>query len=357
MTDVFILGILILLVLAAVFLFWYFARQFKVLQRSAGEDDQRLFLQIIENLRKEIRSSSGEQRQEMLKTLTLLENKFTNFNKSVDAKIAENTRILGERLDNAARVIGSVKGELGKVQEIRGAVDSLTNFLRHNKRRGDFGEEGLRDMLSEALPAEKFALQFAFRNGEKVDAVIKTKNGFIPVDSKFPLENFERLTQTTDLKLQAGFRQKFQNDVKKHVDAIAQKYVRPDEGTTDFAVMYLPAESLFNEASESGEVCKYARLKKVQLVSPNSFFYFLRVILVAYQSERFAENAKRVLSLIAGVRVEAAKFGEGLTLTAKHLNHANLKMQESLTGYQRLEMKIERVEELKEGEQGLKGGG
>lgn len=347
MFDTLIFGILALAIGAIFFALWHLQRKLQDLTKPEDAEKQKIFLQMLENLRKEIRLSSGEQRQEMLKTLTLLENKFTNFNQSVDAKIAENTKILGERLDNAARVIGAVRGELGKMQEIRGAVDSLTNFLRHNKRRGDLGEEGLKEMLNEALPREKFELQFPFRSGEKVDAIIKTKNGLIPVDAKFPLENFEKLTHATEPKIQTSFRLAFQKDVKKHLDAIAQKYLRPDEGTTDFAVMYLPAESLFNEASENVEICKYARAKKIQMVSPSSFFYFLRVILMAYQSERFAENAKQVLHLIAGVKVEATKFGEGLNLTAKHLNHANTKMQESLTSYQKLEMKIERVQELK----------
>ncbi|MCF7846172.1 MAG: DNA recombination protein RmuC [Candidatus Peribacteraceae bacterium] len=320
-------------------------RKFSELQKPSDDNSQKLMLDVIENLRKEINHQGGESRKETMKTLELLESKFANLNQSVDSKLAENTKSLSERLDNAAKVIGAVKGELGKMSEIRGSVESLTNFLKHSKRRGNLGEEGLKEMLAEALPQEKWKLQYQFSSGEAVDAVIETKNGVIPVDSKFPLENFDKMRNSNDDKAAETFRKEFGRDVKKHIDAIAKKYIKPEEGTTDFAVMYLPAESIYNEASENAEISKYARSKNVQLVSPNSFFYFLRVVLIAFQSEKFEENAKKVLSLIAGVKTEAGKFGSTLELTAKHLNNAKKNMDETISGYQKLETKIERVGE------------
>jgi DNA recombination protein RmuC len=153
------------------------------------------------------------------------------------------------------------------------------------------------------------------------------------------------MQQADDEKERDGFRNEFKKDVKRHIDSIGRKYIRPEEGTVDFAIMYLPAESIYNEASENAEIAKYSRSRNVQLVSPNSLFYFLRVVLIAYQSEKFEENAKKVLSLIAGVKQEATKFGEGLELTAKHLSNAKKNMDDTVSGYQKLELKIDRVGE------------
>ena len=325
------------------------------LNKPADEGAQKLMLEVIENLRRDVNNnvsnSTGENRKDMARMAELLEQQFNNLNKSVDSKIGENTRMLGERLDNAAKVIAQTKVELGKMTEIRGSIDSLTNFLKHGKRRGNLGEEGLKEMLAEALPKDKWHLQYAFRGGDTVDAVIETKNGIIPVDSKFPLENFEKMQQAEQPALVESARKEFVKDVKKHIDSISKKYIRPDEGTTDFAVMYVPAESIHYEAAIlNDELNTYARSRRVHMVSPNGLFYFLRVILIAFQSQKFEENAKQVLSLIAGVKQESVKFGEGLELTAKHLNNAKKNMDETVSGYQKLESRIDRVSELSIGE-------
>jgi len=338
--------IFVIVIIFAFFAFAVFLNQkLAELQKPNDSNSQKLMLDVIENLRKEVHHQEGENRKETHKTLELLEKNFASLNKSVDFKMAENTKTLGERLDNAAKVIGAVKGELGKMQEIRGSVESLTSFLRHSKRRGNLGEEGLKEMLTEALPNEKWKFQYSFSSGEMVDAIIETKNGLIPVDSKFPLENFEKMHQAEEKTERDIARKEFAKDVKKHIDAIAKKYIRPEENTVDFAVMYLPAESIYNEASENLDVSRYARSRNVQLVSPNSFFYFLRVVLVAYQSEKFEENAKKVLGLIAGVKQESLKFGENLGVLNRHITNAKTRMDEVSGNYTKLEMKIDRVGE------------
>jgi len=341
--EIYVLPITILV--AFVVFAFFVHRKFAELAKPSDDSSQKLMLDVIENLRKEVHHQSGESQKTTLKTLDLLEAKFANLNKSVDSKLAENTKNLSERLDNAAKVIGAVKGELGKMSEIRGSVESLTNFLKSSKRRGNLGEEGLKEMLAEALPQERWKLQHQFSSGEAVDAIIETKNGIIPVDSKFPLENFDKMRNSNDDKAAEGFRKEFAKDVKKHIDAIAKKYIKPEEGTTDFAVMYLPAESIYNEASENAEVSKHARSKNIQLVSPNSFFYFLRVVLIAFQSEQFEENAKKVLSLIKGVKTEATKFGDNLSVLNRHVTNSKTKMDEVVGGFARLDSKIERVGE------------
>lgn len=349
--------ILLVVVLLALFGLAFFIVQLnqKLVAPKDDSESMRLMLQTIENLRKEVQQSGGENRKELQSrldaTLELLNKQFNQLNKSVDLKISENTKVLGERLDNAAKVIAATNKEMGKISEISGAVENLNNFLRHSKRRGNLGEEGLKEMLGEVLPADKWKLQYAFRGGEVVDAIIDTNNGIIPIDSKFPLENFERLQLAGNKTDEESARKEFGKDVKKHIDAIAKKYIRPDEGTTDFAVMYVPAESVHYEAAiASDELAKYARERRVHLVSPASLFYFLRVILIAFQSQRFEENAKRVLGLIAGVKTESEKFGATLELTAKHVTNAKAQMDNAVAGYQKLETRIDRISEESVGE-------
>lgn len=339
---------IVLVALAAVgFLVWQLQQKITVLTQPQEDPTQKIMLDLIENLRREVHHSSGEQRKEMTKTLELLETKFANLNKSVDSKISENTKTLGERLDNAAKVIAELSKSQGQMKEIGEHVKSFTDFLRHSKRRGGMGEEILNDMLADALPADKFQLQHQFRTGDAVDAVVKTTNGLIPIDAKFPLENFRAYVNADNEAVREAARKEFGKDVKKHIDAIAKKYIMPDEGTTDFAIMYVPAESVHYEAAiATEELVQYARGKRVHLVSPASLFYFLRVILIAFQSQKFEENAKKVLGLIAGVKLEATKFGESVQLTAKHISNAKKNMDDTVSSWDRLEGRIDRVAEI-----------
>ncbi len=345
--DLALAAIIVVVLVAVLFFVWQLLQKVNNLAEPKDDQAQSLMLQTIKDLREEINKSSGAQRKEMTDTLDLLEKKFTNLNKSIDSKIADNTKMLGERLDHAAAVIAKTNVELGKMQEIGENVKSFTDFLRHGKKRGILGEEGLNDMLADALAESQYELQYRFASGETVDAVVKTTNGMIPIDAKFPLENFRAFTNADTDAARESARREFGKDVKKHIDSIAKKYIRPDEQTTNFAVMFIPAESVHYEAAIADPaLADYARAKHINLVSPNSLFYFLRVILIAFQSQKIEENARKVLQQIEGVKKESEKFGEGLALTAKHLNNSKTNMDNTINSWGKVESRIERVSEL-----------
>src|SRR6266851_2872845 len=149
------------------------------------------------------------------------------------------------------------------MSEIGRNMRELQDFLKSPKLRGNIGEHVLKDLITQIFPKNSFHLQYAFASGEKVDAAIQTDAGILPIDAKFPMENFQKLSKAkTDEEIKL-LRKDFTRDIKKHIDAIAKKYILPDEGTMDFALMYVPSESVFYELANMTVVLDYARRSRV----------------------------------------------------------------------------------------------
>jgi len=239
---------------------------------------------------------------------------------------------MGERLDNTTRVIGDVQrglGELreatGKVYEVGRDVATLHDILRAPKLRGGLGELFLADLLAQVLPAAHFELQHAFRSGERVDAVVRLGDGLVPVDAKFPLEDFRRLLEATDDDERTRSRKAFVARVRKHVDDVAAKYILPDEGTYDFALMYIPAENVYYEAivrDEERTLAGYALERKVVPVSPNSFYAYLQAIVLGLKGLRIESRAQEVMGQLARLAGDLGRLREDFRLVGKHLTNA-----------------------------------
>jgi DNA recombination protein RmuC len=189
------------------------------------------------------------------------------------------------------------------------------------------GELFLGDLLAQVLPQDRFEQQYRFKSGQVVDAVIRSSQGLISIDSKFPLENFVKILQLSDEEEKKAARRLFLTDVKKHVDAIAQKYILPDEGTLDFALMYVPAENVYyeiilkNEATEK-DLMRYAQERRVFPVSPNSFYAYLQTIAIGFKGMQMQDGIRVVLDNIARLKGDFGKFGDDFALLGKHLGNA-----------------------------------
>jgi DNA recombination protein RmuC len=239
---------------------------------------------------------------------------------------------VGERLDNTSRVVGEVQKNLGelreattKVWEVGRDVATLHDILRAPKLRGGLGELLLGDLLAQVLPAAHFTLQHAFRSGERVDAVVRLGDGLVPVDSKFPLEDFRRMLQAADDEERARARKAFVARVRKHVDDIADKYVLPDEGTYDFALMYIPAENVYYETiirDEEPGLASYAIGRKVVPVSPNTFYAYLQAIVLGLRGLRIEARAKEVLGQLTRLGGDLGRLRDDFRLVGKHLGNA-----------------------------------
>jgi len=239
--------------------------------------------------------------------------------------------------------------ELGKVQEVGHNIKEFQEFLRSPKLRGNIGEQILRDLLEQMLPKENFSLQYQFQEGQIVDAIIKTNQGIIPIDSKFPMENFRSMRKLKDSTEKDIAKRNFTRDIKKHINDISKKYILPSEGTVDFALMYVPSEPIYYEITlNQPEILDYGYEKKVYFVSPNSFYYFLKIIMVGLEGAKIEQGAKRILNGMKAVQQESLKFEEELSVLTSHINHAKTSSDRAQNRFGRLSGKIERLGEIDE---------
>jgi DNA recombination protein RmuC len=239
---------------------------------------------------------------------------------------------VGERLDNTARVVGDVQRGLGelreataKVFEVGRSVNQLQDILKAPKLRGGLGELLLADLLAQVLPAEHVSLQHGFKSGERVDAAIRLGDGLVPIDAKFPLEDFRRLLEAPDDDARVRIRKAFVARVRKHVDDVAVKYILPDEQTYDFALMYIPAENVFYEAivrDDGRELASYALERKVIPVSPNTLYAYLQAIVLGLRGLRIESQAQEVMSQLGRLAGDLGKLREDMRLVGKHLGNA-----------------------------------
>ena len=218
--------------------------------------------------------------------------------------LQENTKQMNERLDTAARVIRDVEKEVGQMSEIGRNMRELQDFLKSPKLRGNIGEQVLKDLIAQMFPKSSFHLQYEFKSGEKVDAAIKTDAGILPIDSKFPMENYQKMVKTSEKAEKEMFEKEFVRDVKKHIDAISKKYILPSEGTMDFALMYIPSESVYYEIVNQIEVLDYARKARVYMVSPSTLYAHLQTILLSFEGKKIESKSRELFTLLRSMQID-----------------------------------------------------
>lgn len=307
-----------------------------------------------QELEDRLRTVDQGMRQEMLQFSQSLFQEFHHLRENLDKRLHDNTERLDKRLENAGRSYVDVQKQLVEVTKMNEAilevtkdVASLQDILKAPKIRGGFGELMLNDLLSQMLAPEHFVIQHTFKSGETVDALIKLAGGNISVDSKFPLENFKRLMALAEGPERQSARRLFLSDVKKHVDAIATKYIVPSEGTIDLALMYIPAENVYyetiiKEESDSG-LYEYFNQKHVVPVSPNSFYAYLKTIMYGLQGMKIEKRAKEMFVELERLGREFGKFEADFEVLGKHIGNARTKYEETEKKLLRLGEQFERT--------------
>ncbi len=260
------------------------------------------------------------------------------------------SRAINERLDNAARVIGQVQKNIGEMSEIGRGMKDIQEFLRSPKLRGNIGEQVLKELLAQMLPKSSFFLQHTFKSGAKVDAAIKTSAGIIPVDSKFPMENCRRLMGAKNESEKKEAEKQFVKDVKKHIDDISNKYILTEEGTIDYALMYLPSETVYYEVVNNTELFDYGGKKRVLPVSPTTFYAYLRAILMSFEGQKIEQRAQYILAAIKAIQKDYLKVEENLSVLGKHVQNAYNQMNNVNSGFTQLGQKINTTQNLGQSE-------
>ena len=292
-----------------------------------------------------------------------LRDSLQNLGGQVSRGLADTHASVGSRLDNTTKVIGDVRQQLGQLEqssrrmvEMGKDISRLEEILRPPKLRGSLGELFLAELLGQILPTDHYQLQYRFQGGETVDAVIFLRTGIVPIDAKFPLENFRRLLDATQDTDTTAARKAFVKDIKGHIDDISRKYIRTDEKTFDFALMYIPAENVYYETviKEDAYVSDtslfaYALKKRVIPVSPNSFYAYLQTIVLGLKGMRVEEHSREILDNLSRLRKEFDNFADAFRLVGQHLDNSTKKFGEAQTRFGKMESKVEQIDGLARG--------
>lgn len=261
----------------------------------------------------------------------------------------QTSKAINERLDRAAQVIAGVQRSIGEMSEIGRGMKELQEFLRSPKLRGNIGEQVLKEILGQMLPKQSFHLQYTFRSGVTVDAAIKTASGIIPVDSKFPMENFRRMMGAKTEEERKTTEKAFIKDVKGHIESISSKYILTEEGTIDYALMYIPSEAVYYEVVNNPDLFDYAGKKRVLPVSPMTFYAYLRAILMSFEGQKIEQKAKQILATIRAVQKDYQRVESSLSVLSRHLQNAYNQMTNVLSGFSQLGQKLSSTQALESG--------
>jgi DNA recombination protein RmuC len=288
--------------------------------------------------------------------LTFLQNQLEALSRTMDAKLGEGTnrmfegmraqsdqsqqlmsaitKQVSEQLMEVVKGVSETKESTKQVFTIAEQLNNLEKVLKHQKQRGNLGEASLELILNNILPPGSYTMQYEFPGGETVDAIITTKEGFIPIDAKFSLDNYQRLINAVDDRQREELEKQFKNDLKMRIDETA-KYVRVKDGTLPFAFMYIPAEAIYYDLliNEIGSVKVNTRNlidyayneKKVIIVSPTTFAAYLQSVLYGFKAFKIEETAKDIAKNVEalGRHLKAyedyyRKLGTSLSTTVNH---------------------------------------
>lgn len=326
-----LLGLLIIGVIALILI---------LLNKKSGNDGEKL-VAMMERL-----SQLSEQNKELRQCL---DNKLSETHRANQEQFGHTTKIIQGITGQSAKLISEVTEKLTKLDETNKQVvnfsaqlQNLQDILKNPKQRGILGEYFLEETLKNVLPPNSFQMQYKFKKDEKtnkefiVDAAVFVKDKIIPVDSKFSLENYEKILNTNDAETRNKFINKFKIDLKERIDETS-KYIKPAEGTMDFAFMFIPSESIYYDllvgsvgVVNSRDLIEYAfKEKHVIIVSPTSFLAYLQTVLQGLRALQIEESAKEIRKRVEMLNkhmltydVYLKKLGNSMNTTVNHFNSA-----------------------------------
>jgi len=298
-----------------------------------------------------------KQQQLFLESQGQLGSQLSQMMNRMDLNLNSTQSNITKQLDNSNRIIGDIHAKLGtlettakNIHDIGKNISSLQDILQAPKLRGNLGEYLLEELLKQIFPGANYAIKYSFKNGTQVDAIIRLGDGIVPVDSKFPLESFQRLVSADNEESKKQFKREFLSSVKKRIDEIAVKYINPAENTFDFALMYIPAENVFYETiindsltNRDYELLNYAMAKHVIPVSPNSFYAYLMALVYGLKGFKIEQEAKTILGELSQIQNKFGKFFTEYSQVGKHLSNAIGKYNDTEKSAEKLNDQVNRI--------------
>ena len=289
----------------------------------------------IQNIRKEISDNSEKSRLEIESKLKIINKEISDFQISSKSTMQKQFSDSNKIIKDVTVELAKIKGTNEQVLSFANQMKSLEKILGNQKQRGIFGEIQLENLLSNVLPPEIFQMQYSFKNGEMVDAIIKVNDNIIPIDAKFSLDNYNRMIESSDENEIKVLEKKFKEDIKSRIDETS-KYIKPQEKTLDYAFMFIPADGLYQDLLNSrvgslkinsNELVSYAYLKKVMIVSPMSLFPMLQITMKALNNLKFEKeidtvikNVRNLSNHLASYQLYHDKLGNTLKTVVNHYN-------------------------------------
>jgi DNA recombination protein RmuC len=282
----------------------------------------------------------------------MLQQQINQIAQAVDSKLSESNKNVQEQFRHSVDIVKNVTERLTKLDEtnrqVVGFADqlkSLQDILKNPKQRGILGEYYLETVLKNVLPPASFQMQYSFSNGEIVDAVVFVDKRIIPVDSKFSLDNYNRMLQTNDPVEKKRLETAFVNDLKLRIDETS-KYVRPEEKTMDFAFMFIPSEAVYYDllinkvgviAEDTNNLIYYAGKKKVIVVSPTSFLAYLQTVLQGLRNQKISEQAQTIIK-------EVERLNKHLYVYSEHFNRLGQHLDTTVSSFNKAKVEFAKVD-------------
>jgi DNA recombination protein RmuC len=334
MTNVILITILVVVIAGLAFAIYFLSQKISSLKNDAAagllKQDITSLSDNVERLKDSLNLSVNER----------LDKNQTMMRQSIQKQFNQSAKIISEVTERLAKLDETNR----RVVDVADELKTLQNVLQNPKQRGVLGEYYLQNVLENVLPPERFQLQYRFKDGETVDAVILLdKNKILPIDSKFSLENYNRIVEEKNKSTRENLIKSFKADLKKRIDETA-KYIRPNEGTMDFAFMFIPSEAIYYDllinkvgtaSTSARDLIEYAfRDKKVIIVSPTSFMAYLQTVLQGLRSLQIEEQAKEIQLRVGQLGdhlkkydVYMQKLGMSLSTTVNHYNTAHKELK------------------------------
>ncbi len=326
-------NLLIVIVVAVVLALGFFIYRFR--EANKPEQDTKMFFEYIESLRKEIRESGSQNRKETAERLDKIQDRLArgleHSSATIQKQFSESSKLISEVTEKLTKLDETNKQVLGFSEQMQ----SLENILKNPKQRGILGEYFLEALLSQVLQPNQYRMQYKFKNGVIADAAIFFNKKVIPIDAKFSLEKYNRIMEEKDEKRRTELEKEFKMDIKNRIDETS-KYISPKEDTTEFAIMFIPAEGIYYNLLiykvgtldvNANDLIEYAFKKGVMIVSPTSFYAYLQTVLQGLKAMQANESIKEIIGRIedlgrhmSNYEVYLQKMGNSLGTTVNMYN-------------------------------------